>query len=149
MPPPKTQAATELQPVAQRYEFLVNAMTVAGFGILGVREFTQRASEVIRAVEETEVPLVITRHGRPVATMVPPTSEQRTAFVLAHAPRFVRAMAQTEQEAAEGGLKTLDELRQELSRGGGAKGSAARKSRKPRDQAAGRVAAKSAARRTR
>jgi prevent-host-death family protein len=133
----------------ERYDQSPEAMTTPGILIIGVRELSKRTSDVIRTVEQTATPVIITRHGRPVVTMVPPTSEQRTAFVLANAPRFVQAMEQTEREAAEGSLETLDELRQELSRGGKAKRSAARKPRSSGNQATKGAAAKSAARRAR
>src|SRR5437764_819691 len=120
---PKTDERTRL--LAER---MAEAMDAAGVVIVGIREFSKRTSDVIRTLEETEMPVVITRHGRPVATVLPPTTEQLVAFVLANAPRFRQAMEQTEREAAEGSLKPLAELKQELARG--AKRSAVRNPRR-------------------
>ena len=50
---------------------MAEAMVAAGVVIVGIREFSKRTSAVIDAVEETQTPAVITRHGRPVATIIP------------------------------------------------------------------------------
>src|SRR5437016_1721864 len=112
MPRVKRDAPERTRDLAER---MTEAMTTTGVVIVGIRDFSRQVSDIIRAVEETGEPAVITRHGRPVVTMIPPTEEQLAGFVLANAPRFLQAMKTTEREAAEGRLTTLAELRRELA----------------------------------
>jgi prevent-host-death family protein len=38
---------------------------------VGMRDLKQRASQIVRSVQETGEPVEVTRHGRPVARIVP------------------------------------------------------------------------------
>ena len=50
--------------------------------VIGVRELKQRASEILRAVEETGEVVQITRHGQVIARIVPaPTAAVRARAV--------------------------------------------------------------------
>ena len=56
---------------------------------IGVRELAKHASAIINDIEQTKEPALITRRGRPIAYMLPSTTEEFEDFVLAHAPQFV------------------------------------------------------------
>lgn len=61
-------------------------------GTVGVRDLGQRASAVVAAVEKTKQPTLVTRHGRPVAVLMPINEDDFYDYVLAHAPEYVQDM---------------------------------------------------------
>lgn len=116
--PPRTQAA------AQRSGSLAAAALAAGVvSVVGIRELSKRTSELVREVEETGEPVVITRHGRPAATVIPMSAEQLADYVLANAPEFLRAIEEADRSAEQGQLTTLADLRRELGDDGSARSS--------------------------
>ena len=42
---------------------------------IGIRELKTRASEVVRAVKETQARYIITQHGKPAALIIPINAE--------------------------------------------------------------------------
>jgi prevent-host-death family protein len=85
--------------------------------IIGVRELAERASAIVSGVETTGKPAMVTRHGRPVAVVMPIDEEQLLDYVLANAPEYVRDMREAEREIAAGvrGIP-LDDALAELDR---------------------------------
>ncbi len=94
--------------------FTAAAIAAGIIAVVGIRELSKRTSELVREVEETGEPVVVTRHGRPAATVIPLSAGELANYVLANAPQFVQAMEEAEREAAVGQLTTLAELRQKL-----------------------------------
>jgi prevent-host-death family protein len=82
--------------------------------LLGIRAFSRRVSREIESVIETGQPLVLTKHGRPVAAVVPINEDSLEDFVVAHAPEFTAAMKAADVELARGETKPLSETLDEL-----------------------------------
>ena len=69
---------------------------------VGVRDLANRASAVLEQLEETGRPVLVTRHGRPVAVLSAIDEEAFHDYVLASAPEFVRDRSEAEDRWARG-----------------------------------------------
>lgn len=85
--------------------------------VVGIRELANGLSKYIEMVETTGEPLVITRHGKPIAAMQVLDQERLEALVLATAPQFVQDFERADRELAEGKTRSTDEVRAELGLG--------------------------------
>ncbi len=84
-------------------------------GTVGVRDLGQRASAVVADVEKTRQPTLVTRHGRPVAVLMPIDENDFYDYVLAHAPEYVRDMREADVAIDRGERgRPLDEVLVEL-----------------------------------
>src|SRR4051794_12193120 len=82
---------------------------------VGVRELSNRASALLDQVQEDEQPVVVTKHGRPVAVLSPIDSDAFYDFVLEQAPEFAAARKAVEDKMAAGDYGTpMDEVFAEL-----------------------------------
>ena len=79
-------------------------------GIIGVRELRQRASEVLRRVEKGE-PTIVTRHGRPVATITSFSEADLEDYVLSLHPEARSRVRSSIQDMDRGLGLSLTELR--------------------------------------
>lgn len=77
--------------------------------VMGIRDFSRKISSWIENVETTGEPVVITRHGRAVAALVPVNSSAFEDLILANAPAFIEDMASADAELAAGETSTLEE----------------------------------------
>jgi prevent-host-death family protein len=57
-------------------------------GTIGIRDLSRNASHVIDEVSSTGSPMIITKHGRPVAVVVAVDADALEDFVLATAPEY-------------------------------------------------------------
>lgn len=69
---------------------------------IGIRELARHASRIVERVKTTGRPTLITRHGRPVAALVPVDEAELEDWILANAPEFVRSMRRADREIARG-----------------------------------------------
>ena len=81
---------------------------------MGIREFSRRLSSAIESVEETGHPLVLTRHGRPVAALVKLDAAAFEDFVLSNAASIAESLRDAERDLANGETSSLDEVIQEM-----------------------------------
>lgn len=81
---------------------------------VSIRELANSASSVIASVAETGRPTVVTKHGRPVAAVVPIDQEELEDFVLANAPEFVAGRHQADVDLAAGRTRALDKALADL-----------------------------------
>jgi len=65
---------------------------------VGVRDLANRASAVLEQLEETGQPILVTRHGRPVAVLSAIDQEALHDYVLASAPEFSRDRSEAEAQ---------------------------------------------------
>lgn len=80
-----------------------------------MRELANRASAVLDALEAGGEPVLVTRHGRPVAVLSAINSEAFHDWVLAQAPEFVAGRAAAEERFARGQYgRPLDDVIAEL-----------------------------------
>lgn len=75
---------------------------------IGIRDLTRHASKVLEEVESSRRPTLVTRHGKPVAALVPVDDEALEDFILATAPEFVDDRTVAEREYAAGETVELD-----------------------------------------
>jgi prevent-host-death family protein len=83
--------------------------------IVGLRELSRETREVIDRLERDGEPLVITRHRKPIAALMPITEEQAAALALAVVPAYVerreaasRAITAGEGEPSDALLARID-----------------------------------------
>lgn len=82
---------------------------------VGIRELANNTSAVVDEVARTGRPALVTRHGKPVAALVPVDEEELLDWVLANAPEYVRSMEQADADLAAGRTVAWSDLRDELS----------------------------------
>ena len=72
--------------------------------VIGLRDLSRKTRDVVERLEHDDEPIVITRHGRPIAMLSRVPEDQTASVALAVAPRFVadRERAAQEIEAGEG-----------------------------------------------
>lgn len=82
---------------------------------VSIRDLSNNASAVIDEVATSGRPAVVTKHGRPVAAVVPIDQEALEDWVLASAPELVAAMAEADAELTSGQRgRSLGEVLDEL-----------------------------------
>ncbi len=69
---------------------------------VSIRELANNASAVVDDVARTRRPAVVTKHGRPVAAVVPIDQDALEDWVLANAPEFVSSMEEADAAIARG-----------------------------------------------
>ena len=77
---------------------------------ISIKEFARNVSGVIRDVEDSHRPALVTRNGAPVAAVVPLDPEELEEYVLSNAPNFIDAMAAADRNLAEGRTLSIDEV---------------------------------------
>jgi prevent-host-death family protein len=78
---------------------------------VGIRDLVNRGSAILDQLQTDQQPVLITKHGRPVAVLHAIDQDAFYDHVLEHAPEFVASIKQGEQEIAAGDLGTpLDEV---------------------------------------
>ncbi|MBI4259752.1 MAG: type II toxin-antitoxin system Phd/YefM family antitoxin [Actinobacteria bacterium] len=78
---------------------------------IGIRDLKNRAPEIVRAVEESGSAVVVTRHGRPAALILPIGSPEAEDYVLAHAPEIVASLREADRDHRAGRTTTLGSYR--------------------------------------
>lgn len=82
---------------------------------VSIRDLANKASAVVDEVARSKRPAVVTKHGKPVAALVPIDQDALEDWVLANAPEFVANMDQADAEIARGERGTpLDDVLAEL-----------------------------------
>nr|BAL52956.1 hypothetical protein HGMM_F03H09C15 [uncultured Acetothermia bacterium]BAL59224.1 hypothetical conserved protein [Candidatus Acetothermum autotrophicum] len=78
--------------------------------IVGVREFRQQATTLLKAVRQRKEVLVLTRHGQPCGIVLPLHGDEWEDFVLAQHPQLQRDFEEARQQIARGQFVTLRQL---------------------------------------
>ncbi|HEY3116149.1 MAG TPA: type II toxin-antitoxin system prevent-host-death family antitoxin [Chloroflexota bacterium] len=82
---------------------------------IGIRKLARQTSQVVEQVASTGRPEIITRHGKPVAALVPIDESALEDWILANAPQFTRAMKEADAEIASGEHgRALDDVLAEI-----------------------------------
>lgn len=76
----------------------------------GLRELQARASEIVRDVETSGEPALITRHGKLAAVIVPVDDDALTDFVFAHVPALASSLEEAEADIEAGRTRPLADL---------------------------------------
>lgn len=69
---------------------------------IGIRALARQAGQIVDEVASSGRPALITRHGKPVAALVPIDEAELEDWILAHSPEFVRGMQEANAEIARG-----------------------------------------------
>jgi prevent-host-death family protein len=77
---------------------------------VSIRELANNASGVISEVTASGRPAVVTKHGQPVAAVVPIDEDALEDFVLANAPEFVEGRRAADEELAAGQTRSLESV---------------------------------------
>jgi prevent-host-death family protein len=83
----------------------------------GIREFARHVSHYVERVERTGRPLVLTRHGKPVAALIAVEAGNLEDFILAHAPDLAASLRDADRELAAGETQPLEQSLAELGAG--------------------------------
>jgi prevent-host-death family protein len=76
--------------------------------IIGIRDLLHASKDILARVENEQEPFLITRHGQPVAALVPVDAAEAERYVLASAPELVESRRRAEAEPA--GTRPLREV---------------------------------------
>jgi prevent-host-death family protein len=71
-------------------------------GTIGIRDLSRNASRVIDQVSSTGNPMIVTKHGRPVAAVVAVDADALEDFVLATAPEYAADRRAADRDLAAG-----------------------------------------------
>ena len=74
---------------------------------VSIRDLQRNAGGVIAEVASSGRPAVVTKHGRPVAAVIPVSEEELEDWVLANAPEFVAGRQAADEELAAGETTSL------------------------------------------
>lgn len=77
---------------------------------ISIRDLANNTSGVVSDVQESGRPAIVTKHGRPVAAVVPINQASLEDFVLANAPEYVEGRREAEADLAAGRTRALDEV---------------------------------------
>ena len=81
--------------------------------IITMRELLRSPGDALARIDDGE-PCLVTRHGKPVAALVPVDESQVESYILAAAPEFVEARREAEHARAEGRTISLEDAAREL-----------------------------------
>lgn len=71
-------------------------------GVVSVRELSRNTTQILRAIEQTRKPILITRHGKVVACLTPMSMRDLVDTILATEPGLVDRLAEAEKILAAG-----------------------------------------------
>ncbi|UEL29464.1 type II toxin-antitoxin system Phd/YefM family antitoxin [Pseudarthrobacter sp. L1SW] len=74
--------------------------------MLSIRDLQRNARDIFDKIELGGEPMVITRHGRPIATLMPVDQRQAEAILVSTSEEFVKSRHEAQDARAEG--RTLD-----------------------------------------
>ena len=87
-------------------------------GTIGIRDLSRNASQVIDQVSSTGSPMIVTKHGRPVAAVVAVDPDALEDFVLATAPAYVAARRAADADLAAGRTRPAASVFDQIRRKG-------------------------------
>lgn len=83
-------------------------------GMIGIRDLSRNASRVIDRVAGTGDPMIVTKHGRPVAAVIAVDPDALEDFLLATAPEYAAAIRAAESDLRAGRARPASEVFDEL-----------------------------------
>ena len=87
-------------------------------GTIGIRDLSRNASRVIDEVSSTGSPMIVTKHGRPVAAVVAVDADDLEDFVLANAPEYAADRRAADADLAAGRTRPAAAVFDEIRRKG-------------------------------
>jgi prevent-host-death family protein len=80
--------------------------------IIGIRDLVRTSKGILARVEQEKEPFLITRHGQPVAALVPVDPAEAERYVLAAAPALVESRRRAEDTPRQ--TRSIDEVARKL-----------------------------------
>ncbi len=77
--------------------------------IVGIRDLNRHTKDVIEKLESTREPVILTRQGQPIATILPVDQSRLNDLVISAAPEFAESMQNAEREFEAGETRPLRE----------------------------------------
>jgi len=87
-------------------------------GTIGIRDLSRNASQVIDRVSSTGNPMIVTKHGRPVAALIAVDPDALEDFVLAAAPEYIAARRAADADLAAGRTRPAAPVFEQIRRKG-------------------------------
>lgn len=87
--------------------------------LINARELARRTSWILEEVETAGRPFLVTKHGRPIATILPIDNEELEDFLLTHAREYVESMEEAEVELRFGKARPASQVLAELNESNG------------------------------
>jgi len=87
-------------------------------GTIGIRDLSRNASHVIDQVSSTGSPMIVTKHGRPVAAVVAIDADALEDFVLATAPEYAADRRAADRDLAADRARPAAEVIDRIRRKG-------------------------------
>ena len=81
---------------------------------ISIRELQRNTSGVVADVAESKHTALVTRHGEPVAALVPIDAQDLEDYLLSKVPGFAEDMAVADQAHASGATRTAADVFTEL-----------------------------------
>lgn len=85
-----------------------------GMGTVSIRELSRNASGVVDEVAKSGRPAIVTKHGAPVAAVVPIDEGELEDMVLARAPEYLADMGAAEADLTAGHTRSAADVFDEL-----------------------------------
>lgn len=77
---------------------------------VSIRDLQRNAGGVVAEVASSGRPALVTKHGRPVAAVIPISEDDLEDWVLANAPEFVAGRRKADRELAAGETTSLEDF---------------------------------------
>lgn len=81
---------------------------------VSIRDLSRRTAGVVDEVVQSGRPALVTRHGHPVAALIPLREEDLEDWILANAPEFVEDMKRADEEIARGETVPWEQVHRQL-----------------------------------
>ena len=81
---------------------------------VSIRDLSRNASSVVDEVARTGRPAIVTKHGAPVAALVPVDEAELEDLVLAKAPEYLEDLATADEDLTAGRTSSDADLFEEL-----------------------------------
>lgn len=83
-------------------------------GTVSIRELSRNASGVVDEVAKSGRPAIVTKHGAPIAAVVPIDEGELEDMVLARAPEYLADMGAADADVAAGRTRSAADVFDEL-----------------------------------
>jgi len=82
--------------------------------VIGMRELSRRAGEIVKRVQKSGRPVVVTWHGRPAVALVEIDRDALEELILESVPEFVAGLKRADAELRAGKTRELRDVLTEL-----------------------------------
>lgn len=78
--------------------------------VIGIRDLSRKTRDVLDQLQENGEPVIVARHGKPVAILSVPTPQQLDDAELAATPGFREGLDQANRELADGESESFEQF---------------------------------------